>query len=246
MRETGKLVVSGKQDNSQALYLFSPRGVSLCEQKIQKPCKCHCADSLLCLQIAGKEWLTMSCSDCENITLMDVNREKVEEKQAISGNKFYRMCHGEINKIYVTLLRNEKVLELDCSNIKFEQVNELDLRTNTPNDICYVSSRKSLVVTDSYGREVRLISCTNNDVLAEIDRKVQGIGPVLFLPRHKKILLGDADKIRILDPQECLKEEKSIELPEMGSIFFLCLFNGQITMIHKSDFSFNAAYLSLK
>ena len=72
MREMGLIVVSTWQ---LSLFQLSLQEGSLIEKEIQCPCE-HYSLYLLCVQIAGHEYLALSCEECEDIKLMDLNKQK--------------------------------------------------------------------------------------------------------------------------------------------------------------------------
>ena len=252
MKETGKLVITGKRDRSRDLYVFLPqRGGNMREWTLKCPCE-HSADDLLRLQIAGNEYLTLSCSICQKITLMNVEEKKEEQqvdREAFTGQNVCLMCHGQKNSIFVTLDGSDQALELNCSKIPFEIVKNVNIRSYNPYDICYMPLHNSLVVSDNDISEVNMIPCDKSEVTFKFHESVEGMkpGPILYLPRHDKLLVGDFQncKIQVFDPKR-KSHLQTIEQTDMGSISLLLMFNGQIIMLHKFFSSFEVAYFSLK
>ena len=253
MRDTAKVVVSGKRESTRALFLFSPRrGGSLHERTINYPCK-HGTDDILCVQIEGKEWLCMTCIECQKIRLMDVEHGDSTSVVAMEGMRFFIMCKGEQNRLYVALYRCDQVLELDCSTPNFTVVKSLKTRTDRPYDICYVSSRKGLVVSDIHRRELKFISSNNDEVEwahNENDRNVKiDAGSMTFSSRYDRLLVSDYDnpKILIHDPKENTVTPKQIrDVPNMGSIRFMLMFDSKIIILYELCSSYTVAYFSMK
>ena len=112
MGETGLIVVSAWEGS---LFQLSLQDGHLLKNQIERPCK-HDAH-LLCVRVAGREYLALSCYYCKNIKLMDLNKQlevlegnsrgqsksdsqkvKYELITAFSGEKVFRMCHGSQNQ----------------------------------------------------------------------------------------------------------------------------------------------------
>ena len=163
MRETGRIVVSTRVGTLHQLSLQEGR---LIEQEIQPPCK-HGNIHLLCVQVAGREYLALSCWECENIKLMDFNKHTVDSSRsqlmqykaitAFSGEIVWRMCQGEENRLFVQSVAG--VLELNTSTTTFIKLRTISTGVSRPLYVlCYVPDpHRLLVVGDE--NEVRAASC---------------------------------------------------------------------------------------
>ena len=122
MRETDKLVVSGMKDGVRSVFIFSRNwGGGLSDTTFTAPCR-HQVDDLLCLQVAGYEYLAIACWDCKHIKLTDTAKP-MEPIIAFRGEKVNKICKGKNNRIFVSVISSEgRVLELDCSTKFFEVV----------------------------------------------------------------------------------------------------------------------------
>ena len=252
MNDTGKLVVNGKRHSSRGLFLFSPqRGGNLREWTREYPCE-HGTDDILCLQIAGKEWLCMTCRECKKIRLMDVENDKLTSHEALKGHNFFIMCKGEKNVLYVTLHRNDRVLELDCSTTTFTEGKSFRTGTDRPYDMCYVSSSKCIALSDIHRRQLKFISCMTGKVKLVHDENNHVLidpGSVTFLPRYDQLLVGDYDnpKILIHDPsKDSVSCQPIRNVPNMGSIRFLCMHDGKIIILYELSSSYIVAYFTIK
>ena len=119
MRETGLIVVSAERGS---LFQLSLQEGRLIGKEIRHPCKHRLY--LLYVQVAGREYLALSCMDCRDIKLMDLNKQEEDNSKlplmqyhiitAFSGLRVDRMCHGEENRIFVNV-SDDNLLELDAS-----------------------------------------------------------------------------------------------------------------------------------
>ena len=248
MRETGLIVVS-TEDGS--LFQLSLQEGSLTQKEIKHPCERRLY--LLCVQVAGREYLALSCKVCSDIKLMDLNEHKEDNSKlplmrhpitAFSGEKIGHMCHGEENRIFVDA-GADNMLELDASTITFainraSSLNPLYPRHRklkkllahrpfTLEGLCYVPEPHRLIVVSK--------GCLQ--AVSPDDQKIVWTtryqGPLLYLNSHDVILVGDKKNVVVLNP-ETGSEIQSIELPdEVRDIQALCLFNNQIIMASKNS-----------
>ena len=193
MRETGLIIVSTDVFLSNGtLHQLSLQEGRLIEKQIQLPCE-HSVD-LLCVQLAGREYLALSCVVCENIKLMDLNKQKgnssesqliqYEVIRAFSGAQVYRMCHGGENRLFVRL-RYGDVLELDTSATTFTKVRTIN--TGHYISLCYVPEPHRLLVVNDRIR-VRTVSCDGNRIVWATGY-TGCAGALLYLPSHEVILV---------------------------------------------------------
>ena len=82
MRETGIIVVS---TGYFKLFQFSLQEGSLIEKQIERQCK-HVCYNLFCVQVAGQEYLAVSCEQCADIKLMNINKQKLSSDYLIRCN----------------------------------------------------------------------------------------------------------------------------------------------------------------
>ena len=140
MRETGLIVVSTK-GWSRFLLQLSLQAGWLVDKQIQPPCEDTL--SLECVQVAGWEYVAISCIDCRNIKLMNLNKQnpnsgpkiQYEVITAFNGDWVGHMCQGEDNKLFVQS-DNDTVLELDRSTTAFTKVRTIN--TGPTYSLCYV------------------------------------------------------------------------------------------------------------
>ena len=141
------------------LHMQTLRNKSSCfckKKEIEPSCK-HPV-YLLCVQVAGQEYFALSCEECRDINLMNLNKQKgngVELQMmqcmvitAFDGSKVSCMCHGEENRLFVG--SHDAVLELDISTRTFKIVRTIStVYLNFCYSLCYVPDpHRLLVVSD--------------------------------------------------------------------------------------------------
>ena len=117
------------------LFVFSPQGGTLKEETKIKPVCQHKLSHLLGLPVGWKEYLAVSCSECKDIKLLDLTTEKTTV--AFSGKPVGVMCGGW-HKLFVHVVGEDQVLQLDCSTNTFIQTKKIKTGTCGLYDICFI------------------------------------------------------------------------------------------------------------
>ena len=232
MRETGVIIVSTGYGN---LYQISLQEGHVIENRV-KPLCVYNPYNLLRVQVAGREYLAVSCWHCRHIKLMNLNKQtgsssesglmRYEMITAFSGEFVSRMCLGEENRLFVQS-SDGVVLELDTSTTTFTKVKTISIGHQLSYyGLCYEPDPYRLLVVSGES-EVRAVSCDNNEVVWTSGYK----GSLLYIPNHDVIILARYDnKIVVLNPDSG-SDIQCVELPyEVRHIRALCLFNNQIIM----------------
>ena len=245
MRETRLLVVS-TLDGS--LYQLSLQEGHLIEKEVKHLCE-HRA-WLLCVQVAGREYLALSCDECKDIKLMIIPQRKkgilrqfgsgssmqCEVITAFSGEEVESMCHGEENRLFVKS-SGDNVLELDTSTTTFTKVRTIKTGWSYYIGLCYVPDPHRLLVVRN-DNEVRAVSCDDNTVVWKVQKNDDlDPGRLLYIPGHDAILVADWPKNRVvvLNSGTGLQIQ-SITLPHnVCAIRRMCLFNDQIIVASEGD-----------
>ena len=168
IRKTGLIIVSTLIGTLHQLSLQEGR---LIEKYIEPPCQHHAY--LLCVQVAGREYLALSCKWCKTIKLMNLNKQKGNSSEsqlmqyeaitAFSGEIIIDICQGEENRIFVRL--RGAVLELDTSTTSFTRLRTIE--TGYFPSFCYVPDPHRLLVISHYDK-VRAVSCDNNNYAGKV------------------------------------------------------------------------------
>ena len=245
MRDTGQVVVSGIRDGVWSLFVFSPQwGGALRESRLDTPCG-HSVDDLLSLQIKGQEYLAVACWECKDIKLIDLAR-KISVLSAFSGEKVEKMCKGEKDRLYVSVVSSEgRILELDCSRTEFKEVKILSTGLD-PYSLCYASPHKLLFVCSYDQKSTKVTSVTDNKTKwvfkNEYDGKAINPRGFAYLRRHDRLLVADGvnSRVLVLNPGSgdyvgaIDMTAPDIGRPNVYSIRGMLLYNGQIIMRHGS------------
>ena len=132
MKETGLIVVYAN-GLDQGVFQLSLQDNCLAEKVIKPPCEHDVC--LLNVEVSGWEYLALSCSQCRNISLMNISKLVAGMvlpfrsipygfTTAFNGEGVSSMCQGEQGRLFVKIGKN-KVLELDTSATTFTRVNTI-------------------------------------------------------------------------------------------------------------------------
>ena len=149
IRKTGEVLIVCPVDKKDGVFLYLytlQQGESPEKQKVELPCNHHFDDfNLLCMQILWREYLAISCRECKNIKLVDL--ETLEITTAFSDEQLVgKMCKGW-RKIYVEIKSGS--VELDCSSTKFSKIRQIETGEDVLKrsaDMCYVPSPHNMIV----------------------------------------------------------------------------------------------------
>ena len=227
MKETGLIVVSTLD---RTLFQISLQEGRLIKKYIKRPCQHHAC--LLCVEVAGREYLAVSCKWCETIKLMNLNKQKRSSsesqliqyklKTAFRGDKVGHMVHGEENRLFIDA--GGVVLELDTSVTPFTKVRTI----RSDEDLCalcYVPDPHRLLVVSGHYK-VCAVSRDNSNIVWTTEYRRH----FLYIPSYDVILAVYDNDVAVLNP-ETGSELQSTCLPDsVGDIQALCLFNNQIIM----------------
>ena len=243
MQEAGLIIVSGaRYGNSETLFQFSLHEGLFIEKEIKPPYEHYL--HLLCVNVAGREYLALSCVDCRDIQLMDLNKQKgfsaqsgshmirYVMKTAFSGERVLRMCQVNENRLFVQS-DNDSVLELDTSTTIFTKVRTI--RTGPVSGLCYVPDPYRLLIARD-GGELRAFSSGDKKVVWR-DRHS---GHLLCLPSHDATLVADWSKNRVTILHPGLGSKiQIIQLPAyVRGIRALFLINSQIVVASEGQQQF--------
>ena len=213
--------------------------------------------------VAGHEYFSLSCHWCQNIKLMDLNKQlelltgndkgqsscelkKIQNDviTAFSGEYVYRMVQCEENRLFLEI-GNGKVLELDTSTTRFTQVRTIN--TGWGHGLCYVPDPHRVL---GFSSEIWLhvVYCDKKNTVCRL--KIDGVfnpGCLLYIPSHDVILVADQQKNIIAVLKGSSGEWiQSIRLPsDLRDIHYMFLFHKQIVVASEKDRG-RVAFFSVK
>ena len=254
MKSTGLPVIHGQKTSKSAMAIFKyyrDEEGSLRRKQIKAPCE-H-AVCLLGLEISGQEFLAISCYDCKNIRLMNLTSGKI--RVAFRGKEVDYMAEGEGGKVYVKILGEAKVLELDLVSSTFVEGKSFDIGIKDVDDLHYVPSpHRLIVVSHKSNKLVQAISVDTSKKVWNFDQKVddEEIEPygLLFIPEHDVILVADDKRIHILRSANG-EHLQTVDQFDLGTIYKPLLCKNTIAILSNIDdlgrmsyFTINAKKLS--
>ena len=123
MPSTGDVVLYGKTSDSDHPMLHVYKGLATSwkkERSISAMCQHEECISLLPVTIKNKEYLAISCIDCEKIRLYNMTTGEITTAFHDPNYNPGRMCHGDTGQIYVAhAVKSSPILQLDCSRPQF-------------------------------------------------------------------------------------------------------------------------------
>ena len=233
MKGTGLIIVSAWRGS---LFQFPLQKERLTEKQIEPSCT-HSVLYLLFVQVEGHEYLALSCYCCKYIKLVNLNKQKggifrwfssgsqiqYEVITAFSGEKVYRMCHGEENRLFVES-SGDVILELDTSTTTFKILRTINIGWGR--GLCYVPDPHRLMVI-ILKNEVRAVSCDDKNI---VWRRNLFCNSLLYVPSHDVILVTDRSENKSV----CLYLATGLQMqsillpPYVGTLHHVCLFNDQV------------------
>ena len=251
MRETGLIVVSTEGGSINRLFQLSLQERRLIQREVDPSCK-HEGVHLLCVQIAGNDYLALSCCKCRNIKLMDFKRQlavfegsgtvqsssnpkkvKYEVTTAFSGENVSRMCLGNQNRIFVRT--SNDILELDTSSTTFTKVNIIrsvtrfsDRYYHFSQGLCFVPGPIGLLLVSSRD-EIHVLSYDDNETEWFVKRRNMYPGCCLYMPSSNAVLVADRYKNRGIVLSTSSQKRQYLQLPdEIYNIRGLGWFKNQV------------------
>ena len=151
---------------------------------------------MLSIQILWREYLAISCRECRDIKLVDLETKEIT-KAYKDGQPFGKMCRGW-HKICVRL--EQGYLQLDCSSTKFTKMRYTETGNDgfiSGYDLCYVPPPLNTIVTIGGGgiRATSLDEQPNETVRhlfkKEMDGKIIKPNLVTYSSRLDAVLVMD-------------------------------------------------------
>ena len=209
--DAGELVFMGREgDEKWHLYICALDFTDgLRKRKMPAPCQHAYNMYFLNVVILHYEYLAISCSTCEQISLVNLSEQRT--KVAFRGHKIISLCHGESGKIFATCEDNV-IRELDCLRPLFTFTGK-QIMSNIPIpayvSTLYLSGPKKVIIIGGES-EAQAISVENDQLLwrlgGEIDNQVIFPRSIIFSPKHGSLLIADQLNKRIIavDPNNGL------------------------------------------
>ena len=240
--QSGHVVVSGKEyyDGPSSLFVFSLNDGKLNRKKISSSCdhiprhhvlfrQIHVAVYTSSLIIDGREKLVVSCCDCDDLKLLDLQTGKWST--AFKGCKPDALCSGGSDTIFVQSWVNGPILQLDATSSVFKgpvRTLHTDIRCGV---MCYIPPPiHALVLSDWFSSKMVALSVERDEVIWEFGTKLR-CKSLYFHPEYIVLLVADGHNKRVLivDPGMGGRIQ-DIDLSDMDTIYALSLYKDQIVM----------------
>ena len=239
-----QVVIGGQRTESDPQYLYTfqnnPDG-QLVETRMDTPCQHHAFSSfynLITVVQNGKELLALYCRLCKDVKLVDM-----ETKQVTPVFKFpptdtpCGICLGPDGDLFVASLEGH-IQQFDSS---FRVTNTFDLSSFVSGlgycfpPICYLPApHNTLVVYNLF--ELRAVSLRDGHQVWSQPSIGFKHYCLLYSPQQDVLLISVLLKpqVRVLNPSDGVILQ-TIEIPNIHSIYTMCLCNDQIIMVQQSE-----------
>ena len=249
MPQSGDLVVSGRDDvdDPWSLLVFGLKDGKLKEtNRISSSCGHSKGTYTSPLIIDGKEKLVVSCYECDDLKLLDLQTSGWST--AFPGCKPECSCSGGSSTIFVQSGIGELILELDATS----SVIKGPIRTLHTDIVCgamcYIPPPvHSLLLRDlNPSKSMVTLSVEKDEATWQFENNPR-FPCLLFHPGHN-VLLVTGDKkatVQIVNPGNGSLIQ-TIHLPDTGFILEFGLYKNQIVMFHNPNHSgFKISYCDL-
>ena len=260
MKTTGEIVFAchREKEDRDFLYLYTPQqGGSLNkENKIKLSCAHYL--NMLIVQIQWREYLVISCKECRDIKLVDLDTNEVTTAYSDEEQELGRMCKGGWHKIYVEVPSG--LLELDCTSTKFTKMRQIQTGKyglTSCYELCYVPPPHNLIVADGK-YEVRGNMILHATYLDEpnktlwqqsgkkMDGKIISADGIIYSSRHDALVVADGwnCKVWVLSPTtgEILQ---TTDVPGLGAVEKAFIRGMQLIIVSFSSGNVKINYFSL-
>ena len=244
MLETGHLVIWGKtaEADSPALHIYNGSSDSWRKDRRQTGF-CEYSDiHLLPLIVQKKQLLAVSCWECKNINLH--NMQTRETTTAFQDPRYFPgpMTQGDEGQIYVVhMVRGPRlILQLNCAQQQFTLQKTIQSGMERCFDVGYIPSHQLVIVSSIVLGVVRAVSCDTGEKVWEVRGEIQGekceSHGIVYSPGHQAFLVADGKNTRILVLNPVDKTVRQVvKLSEVGIVWELCLHNQQLVVHHGNE-----------
>ena len=191
----GDTVLWGRSSqSSEPKFHFYGKDDTAPRQTINKLCQHNLQIHLLSIIIGHCEYLAVSCEECNNIQLINLQQLSDEPIMAYSGERgnVGPMCHSQRGILYTVGMYRGEVLVMDCSRTNFICKFIWFFQINT-NSICYIDSIDSIVLCSSMDNRICAISSSGKIEwdISEIDSIKCTPSSLVYLPEQDFLMVKD-------------------------------------------------------
>ena len=246
MPQSGTIDVSTPDDADDPWYMlvFYMVDGQLKLKKINSICNHDASAYISTLIIDGQEQLAISCEVCPDIKLLDFRTEKWST--AFRGQTG-ALCSGANNRLFAQTSGDDSIFELDCSGRVFKGPLRTMHTSMECSSMCYIPHpTNALVLSDFYSSKLVAKSAEKDEIIWEFQDKKGGMMTgLLFSAEHNVLLVpnGTNERVLIVNPQNGHLIQ-AIDLPDIGRIYVVSMFNDQIVMLH-ADKQYKISYMYL-
>ena len=250
MPQSGDVIVSGREedkDHPWSLLVFSLIEGKLWETRRRSSSCGHKGAAFTSpLIIDERELLVVSCVECDDLKLVDIQTGKWST--AFLGCKPSALCSGGSDTIFVQSREDQSILQLDCTNPTFKgpiRTLQTDIYSLA---MCYIPQPiNNLVISPLHTSKVIALSVERDDIIWEIQLekgriyhdRIESVFDrtgLLFHPEHRVLFVTNAfsERVSIVGPGNGVLIQDT-DLPEIGFIDALGMHKNQLVMLYNKD-----------
>ena len=243
MKETGLIVVSTLD---RTLFQISLQEGRLIKKYIKRPCQHHAC--LLCVEVAGPEYLAVSCKWCETIKLMNLNKQKRSSSESqLIQYKLKTAFLGDKVEPHGSWWREQAVYwcrwcctgTRHISHTIYQSQNQSEVMKTYVPCATWPDPHRLLVVSGHY--KVCAVSRDNSNIVWTTEYRRH----FLYIPSYDVILAVNENVVAVLNPKTG-SELQCIMMPDsVRALRGLCLFKNQI-IVACEGWGGNISYFNLK
>ncbi len=220
-------------------------------REVKSSCQ-HKTPDLFGLVVHSRRLLAVTCSECNNITLIDLSNGRMSVAYRGGDNEGdfapCDVCASEPGKLWVLRIQlmhrhvsslKFDVIELACNKLIFTPTGRrFPIELKGCLTVCHIPGpQNALVISDASAGVVLCVHLVSGNKLWESQGKLDcaNIDPwgIVFSPQHQQLLLADCDNKRILalDPISG-SHLQSLPVPEeLGYPWYLCPHNRYLFLV---------------
>ncbi len=253
---SGRLIIRGQTAVAgySPLFAFDPAGEKWVQLRPQLKLCQHERDAILALTIHSQDYMAISCGECQNIKLFNVEREEITTAFCDSKYNPGKMCLGETGEMFVlhkSVEGERDILQLNCATPTFSFIRSIKFSMTRHHSLCYVPGHKVIVISSIAGL-VRAVSCEREETVSEVTGQVDGreCSPygLLFSQSHNALFVADGRNTRILviNPGSgCVRQVLPLD-PEMSEVRGLCGREGQLFVRHCANQEVKVSHFTVR
>ena len=245
------LLIKGKtsDDSPAEFHIYNENGMKI--ETFKLLCQ-HDEVEIIPLVINCTEYLAISCDECHNIRLYNMDTATISEAWHDPRHRPGQMCHGPQGTICaVDGVKGQcPVLILDSTSIPFQLEHVVQTRMERFYSISYVPTADLLLITSQSLGIIRAVSCFTDKLIWEVTGEIDGLpcNPygLVYSSQHDVVFVcNGVNRILVLAPisGECVQ---TIDLSQHVTVAWEPhLYEDQLILYYRKDMKPKLSYYTV-